>query len=146
MKKSFVSALLILLQAASFLYIVFFGPLFATNKLLLFLQFISILIIMDAFWEMRRTSFYRVPDVGKQKELVTSGIYKFIRNPMYLAELLFAWVLVVVQYSIPRLFASLVLLIVLVLKIYYEENLLKKNFKSFAAYKKRSWRLIPFIF
>ena len=77
-------------QVGSIVFILLTGPVISTNTLLFIFQIASVLILFVAAWEMRRTKYYRVPDLGKQNELVTTGIYKYIRNPMYLSQLLFA--------------------------------------------------------
>ena len=116
------------------------------NNLTFLLQILAILIISLAAWEMRRTRYYRVPDIGKQSELVTTGIYKYIRNPMYLAQLLFMGTLVLNSNNLLRTTAFIVLLVDLLLKIRYEERLLNSFFKEFKEYLKNSWRLIPYLY
>lgn len=134
------------LQICSIVFIVLTGPVIASNPILIFFQIPAALVLFVAAWEMRRTKYYRVPDVGKQNELVRSGIYKFIRNPMYLAQLLFCGTLVINSFSIYRLLVYLLLTITFLFKIHYEEILLNTHFKEFAEYKKTSWKLIPFVY
>ena len=80
-------------QVTSIIFILLTGSIIASNIVLIFLQMLAILILLEAAWEMRRTKYYRVPDIGKQSELVRSGIYKYIRNPMYLSQLFFCGIL-----------------------------------------------------
>jgi len=141
------SLILDFFQLSSILFIFFTGPLIARNDVLIFFQALSIVSILWAAWEMKQTRYYRIPDTGKQNELVMTGIYKYIRNPMYFAELLFSGILVLNFYNPIRLIVFIILLVDLLLKIRYEEELLKMFFKEkFAEYKKTSWRLLPFIF
>ncbi|OGG12568.1 hypothetical protein A3D77_04475 [Candidatus Gottesmanbacteria bacterium RIFCSPHIGHO2_02_FULL_39_11] len=95
---------------------------------------------------MRRTKYYRVPDVGKPNELVKDVIYRYIRNPMYLSQMLFCGVLIINSFSIYRFGVYFLFVINFIFKIQYEEVLLNAHFKEFAAYRKTSWRLIPFIY
>ena len=139
------SLLLDFFQISTILLILGTGSLFV-NNLTFLLQILAILIISLAAWEMRRTRYYRVPDIGKQSELVTTGIYKYIRNPMYLAQLLFMGTLVLNSNSLLRTTAFIVLLVDLLLKIRYEERLLNSFFKEFKEYLKNSWRLIPYLY
>lgn len=134
------------LQIGSLVFFLLTGPVIPSSPVLVFFQIVSILLLTFAAWEMRRTKYYRVPDVGKQNELVKSGVFIYIRNPMYLAQLLFCGVLVINSFSWVRLLVYLVYTTNFLFKIYYEENLLKMYFTEFEKYKKTSWRLIPFIY
>lgn len=78
--------------------------------------------------------------------LVTDGIYRFIRHPSYLGLMLgsLGWAfvfrsglgLIVTALTLPPLLA----------RIDAEENLLQAHFGAeYAAYRARSWRMIPFI-
>ena len=145
MNRNLYSLILDFLQILTILFILGTGSLFVVNILFVF-QLLAILIFVFAIWEMRRTRYYRIPDTGKQNEMVTTGVYKHIRNPMYLAELLFTGTLVLNQNNAFRIVAFMILLIDLLLKIQYEEKLLNSYFKGFKRYLKSSWRLIPYLY
>lgn len=133
-------------QIASMTFIFLTGPIIISNIILLFFQMLAIFILFEAVWEMRRTKYYRVPDIGKQNELVKNGIYKYVRNPMYLSQLLFCAVLIINLFTLYRLIVYLIFLINFIFKIQYEEKLLNTYFREFPTYKKTTWRLIPFVY
>ncbi len=133
-------------QISTLIFFLLTGPIIAPNIILVLLQILTILILVVAAWQMRRTKYYRIPDIGRQNELVRTGIYKYVRNPMYLSQLLFCGVLIINSFSIYRLAVYLLFTTNFILKIQYEEELLNTHFKEFAQYKKTSWRLIPFIY
>ncbi|PJE62394.1 hypothetical protein COU88_05245 [Candidatus Roizmanbacteria bacterium CG10_big_fil_rev_8_21_14_0_10_39_6] len=133
-------------QISSLLFFLFTGPVIASSSIFVLFQTVAIIILFVAAWQMRRTKYYRVPDVGKQNELVTDGIYAYVRNPMYLSQLLFCGALLLDVFSIPRLLVYLIYITNFILKIRYEELLLDTHFKEFAGYKKTSWRLFPFVY
>lgn len=133
-------------QVTSIVLILLTGPIITSNIVFSFVQILAILILFEAAWEMKRTKYFRIPDIGKQNELVKSGIYKYIRNPMYLSQLLFIGILVVGSFNILRLAIMVIMSANFVFKIQYEEQLLGKYFEEFAEYKKSSWRLIPFLY
>lgn len=79
-------------------------------------------------------------------QLVQSGIYSLVRHPMYLGTLLAfpGWALVLRSWLAVPL-AGLIGLFVAV-RIHYEEKLLAERFGSeFDAYRRRTWRLIPYL-
>jgi len=59
--------------------------------------------------------------------------------------LLTIWPLIVDQYSLLRLTAGLILTIDLIIKMLYEESLLRKHFAGYEIYMRETKRLIPFV-
>ena len=79
--------------------------------------------------------------------LVTHGIYGVIRHPSYLGLLLglFGWVLVF--RSAIGVLVALFLLPPLVARMNSEEALLESEFgERYADYRRRTWRLLPFLY
>ncbi len=79
-------------------------------------------------------------------KLVRTGIYKYIRHPMYTSALLlilgwcayfFSWISVILP------FLSLGFLMI---KIRFEEKQLLKKFPEYGEYQKDSHRMIPYIY
>jgi protein-S-isoprenylcysteine O-methyltransferase Ste14 len=86
------------------------------------------------------------PDIKEGCSLVTTGIYAYVRHPMYLSVLvmMFGFVLI---YPLPyEMVLYFVLVLVLVTKMLYEEKLWACHDTAYLEYKKRVKRLIPFIF
>jgi protein-S-isoprenylcysteine O-methyltransferase Ste14 len=76
--------------------------------------------------------------------LVTTGIYRVVRNPSYVGLLLssFAWALAF--RSIAGLILAALQIPPLIARIHAEERLLTSEFGAeYQAYRQRSWRLIP---
>lgn len=86
------------------------------------------------------------PEPKASARLVTSGPYRFVRNPMYSALLLFA-AAEVVAYADPwKIACWLALALVLVAKVMLEERGLRERHAGYAAYAKRVRRFIPGLF
>lgn len=134
------------IQISALVYFLLTGPAVASNIVLLLVQILAIVILFVAAYQMRRTRYYRVPDIGRQSELVMGGIYAYVRNPMYLSQLLFCGALMINTFSIDRLLVYLLYSVNFILKIKYEESLLSNHFSEFEKYKKTSWRLIPMVY
>ncbi len=99
-----------------------------------------------AILAMRPGGFNIRPDIKPGAVLVRHAPYAYIRHPMYSALLLFGLGLVLAPFSLIKLCLWLALLSVLVIKSVYEEALLEGHFPDYAAYRRRSWRFIPYLF
>jgi protein-S-isoprenylcysteine O-methyltransferase Ste14 len=87
-------------------------------------------------------SFSLVPQA---RSVVQTGPYRWIKHPLYLAEEI-AILGVVLQDLRPMTVIVLVLHIgVQVCRIYYEEDLLRRNCPEYLSYEASRWRLIPFV-
>ena len=79
-------------------------------------------------------------------ELISSGPYKFTRHPMYLAKL----IVVVGNFVISGSLWFLLMFVYLALEttrtILHEERYLATSLPGYADYKKRTTRMIPFVF
>jgi protein-S-isoprenylcysteine O-methyltransferase Ste14 len=120
------------------------GP-FARSLPLLLAEITGILLGVWAVIVMGWRNVNVSPLVKRDARLVTRGPYAVIRHPMYSAVLLAMWPLIIDGYSLFRLTVGLILTFDLMMKIRYEEGLLKKKFPDYEAYMKATKRLIPFV-
>ncbi len=86
------------------------------------------------------------PTLKVNAPLRTSGPYRIVRHPMYLALLVFCGGYVIGNFTVYSMSLWLAILLVLVFKIYYEERILRKRHLRFENYAKKTKRLIPFLF
>lgn len=145
-KKLLIARFFVAVQFICLAYLLYSGSWFATNYWLLALEVFGVLLGVVAIWQMGPGNVNITPIPKEKGVLVTSGIYSLIRHPMYLAQLLVVAALVAEYFSPVRLAVLLLLTVNLVFKLHFEENRLLTHFDGYAAYREKSWRLIPLIY
>ncbi len=108
-----------------------------------FSYFLGILIIIIAFIIM----LISIKDLGRNlspfprpinnSKLVTKGIYRFTRHPMYYSLIFISFGVFVTKLSIYYLFLSTSLILIIKFKIDLEEQYLKNKFKNYLFYKNK---------
>ena len=106
----------------------------------------GLIIGLLAVKEHKRGNFNIRPDIKENCELVTSGIYAYIRHPMYLSVLLSMFGVTLIYFTYYEFTLFMMLLITLLVKLFYEESLWKCHNPAYLEYRKRTKRLIPFVF
>jgi len=102
---------------------------------------LGILIIIIAFIIM----IVSIKDLGrnlspfprpmKNSNLVTTGIYRFTRHPMYYSLIFISFGFFIIKLSIYYLFLSISLVVIIKFKIALEEQYLNNKFKNYLLYK-----------
>ena len=106
-----------------------------------FSYFLGILIIIIAFIII----LVSIKDLGrnlspfpkpiKNSNLVTSGIYRFTRHPMYYSLIFISIGVFIIKLSIYYLFLTISLALIIKFKIALEEKYLMNKFKNYLLYK-----------
>ena len=89
----------------------------------------------------RNLSAFPTPKQGA--ELVQSGIYKYVRHPIYTGILFFTVGVSLYSENTLRLLIFFMLLILFRFKAAYEERLLQSRFSNYATYKKTTGMFLP---
>jgi len=140
------SLILVIIQFSCFIYFGLTGNLFA-NKILLIIQLIGLGIGAWGILVMKIGNFNVQPEVKNTAEFITNGPYKIIRNPMYTGLILFFGVSILYYFTYLRLAIFALLCVALLLKIVMEEQFLTERFnEDYLSYKKKTYRLIPYVF
>jgi len=88
-------------------------------------------------------SFSILPE-GRQ--LVTHGPYALVRHPLYLAEAIATVGMVITFLSLPAFLLMVVQFSLQLVRIHFEEEILKKAFPEYKSYAKRTWRVVPGVY
>ncbi len=121
------------------------GPWLATTPALFLVEMLGGLLGVWAVSTMKLRHLSALPDIKSNTPLQTAGPYRWIRHPMYAALLLVTLALVCDAFSYWRGLIWIALLVDLVLKLHYEEQLLATTFPEYRDYQTRTHKLIPWV-
>jgi len=78
--------------------------------------------------------------------LVVTGLYQKLRHPISLGNILFCISCPTFLAASPSWIPALVAVFTVMFRISIEESFLQQHIPDYAAYKERTWALIPFIY
>ncbi|KXZ46817.1 hypothetical protein GPECTOR_40g551 [Gonium pectorale] len=105
----------------------------------------GLVFVLTAFIHLGR-NLSPLPEPRKKHELVVSGIYGYVRHPMYGGLLLAAFGLSVLTRNETRLAICALLWWVLECKVAVEEKALSERYPEYAEYKAKVKKFFPFIY
>jgi len=105
------------------------------SYLLGFLIIIIALIILLVAIKDLGSNLSPFPRPIKNSNLVTKGIYRFTRHPMYYSLIFISFGVFITKLSIYYLFLSISLVFIIKFKIALEEHYLNNKFKNYTLYK-----------
>ena len=108
--------------------------LFAAGLLLMLLAFVSI-----------RGSIQIAPQPKVSGQLVTGGVYRRLRHPIYTAIMILVVGLVFRKPTLPVAIMASVIIAFLLIKARFEETLLLARYPEYAAYRQRTWGIVPWL-
>ena len=95
---------------------------------------IAFIILIVAIKDLGR-NLSPFPRPINNSNLVTTGIYKFTRHPMYYSVIFISFGVFITKLSIYYLFLSISLVLIIKFKIALEEQYLNNKFKNYLLYK-----------
>jgi protein-S-isoprenylcysteine O-methyltransferase Ste14 len=117
-------------------------------------KIVGFILLIPAFFFILRSytdnafisPLVRIQEDRKQK-VVSSGVYGFVRHPMYLGGILWILGTPMLLGSLYGLLVGFLLTIMFIGRIFGEEKMLMNELEGYSEYmKKVKWRLFPFIF
>lgn len=140
------SLILVILQFTIFAFFIYSGKIIAISYWSI-LQVFGFIISVWGILAMKIGNFNVQPEVKPTALFITRGPYKIIRNPMYAGLVLFFGASIISYYSPIRLAAMILLIYIFMEKIKLEEQFLLVRFgNDYLQYKKKTYRLLPFIY
>lgn len=135
---------LVALQLAALLYLALTGPLIARELALFLFQLAGVCIAAWALWNMWGTNWRIAPEPHPRARLVTKGIYRHIRHPMYTSVLVITASWVIMLPLGKRVIVWFGLAMILWIKLRREERLLEGAFgEKYRRYCRTTKRLVP---
>ena len=95
---------------------------------------IALIILLVAIKDLGR-NLSPFPRPIKNSNLVTTGIYRFTRHPMYYSLIFISFGVFITKLSVYYLFLSISLGLIIKFKIALEEQYLNNKFKNYLLYK-----------
>jgi protein-S-isoprenylcysteine O-methyltransferase Ste14 len=135
----------VFVQFSSIIYLSLNANLNNLNLTIFILLLISISVAGVALFNMKLNNLNILPDLKENHLLITRGIYRFIRHPMYTAVLLLCLALLLTNPHLLAYIVMMILLVNLILKSNLEEKNLTKRFHSYQDYQKITGRFLPFL-
>jgi protein-S-isoprenylcysteine O-methyltransferase Ste14 len=87
-----------------------------------------------------------LPKPKRNGKLIQTGLYKIVRHPIYFGVILLCFGWAAVEQNRYTLVMAILLLLFFDLKSRKEEQWLSEQFNDYAEYKKKTKKLIPFIY
>ncbi len=109
----------------------------------LFVSLIGILVIALAILQLDK-NLTPFPSPKENGTLIQTGLYKFVRHPIYSGIILSTIGLGFFFGSISKISIGIILWVLFFFKSKYEETMLSNHFTEYEAYKKTTNRFFPF--
>ncbi len=109
---------------------------------------LSVSGVAFAIWARRHlgTNWSLNPSLKEDHQLVTSGPYRFLRHPIYTGMLTGLLGSLLATFSPVWFYLLIVMIVTFIYRVHVEDNMMMQTFpEAYAAYKKKTKALIPFV-
>jgi protein-S-isoprenylcysteine O-methyltransferase Ste14 len=101
------------------------------------------ILLMAAAFASLRGAIQVAPEPRQDARLVSGGVYRRFRHPIYTAIVIVAIGLFLRKPTVAVAVAAAVVIAFLLVKVRFEEALLQARYPEYAEYRDRTWGLIP---
>lgn len=101
----------------------------------------ALVVILAMLQLNRNLSPFPTPRSGAK--LIQNGLYKYVRHPVYSGIMIACGGFAIFSLSGYRVLLCLLLYVLFVLKVRYEEKQLMRQFNSYSAYRKKTGTFLP---
>jgi protein-S-isoprenylcysteine O-methyltransferase Ste14 len=115
------------------------------NALSDILFIVAVMVGVAAVVSMKVDNINIAPALKENHQLVTLGVYRWARHPMYTSVLMFCFGLMLSNSHFISQLIMLVLYIDLMLKASLEETLLDQRYPEYHNYQKNTGKFLPFL-
>jgi len=143
--REYYPKLLVVLQFGLLGGMAFWGSGIFASIVTITLFALGVIVGIWALLYNRIGNFSIQPKMKANARLITTGIYRYIRHPMYLALVLIALSALISTPTLIELFMFMMLVLVLLLKARREEMVWIESDSRYVAYKEKTKFFIPFI-
>ena len=120
-----------------------------TNRIITFIGItiavIGLLTALIALMQLN-TNLSPFPTPKSNTTLITNGVYKFVRHPIYTGIILITFGYGLYTDSLYKIVISIILYTLFYFKSSYEEKRLKTTFSDYEGYQKHAGRFFPKLF
>ena len=110
------------------------GEFLKINYISNFLIILALIIILFSAKDLGK-SFSPMPRPKENSKLISSGIYRFFRHPIYYSLIIISFCLFIKSLTIYNFILSILLTFIISNKIKIEEKYLTKKFHNYTSYK-----------
>ncbi len=102
---------------------------------------------MIYFSVMKENSYLsKIIEVREDQQVISTGLYKYIRHPLYFGNSILVIGLSLSLGSLIALIPALIFISLMIIRILFEEKTLSEELQGYIVYKKKvRYRLIPYI-
>jgi protein-S-isoprenylcysteine O-methyltransferase Ste14 len=145
MNFKLVSIVAFIILVLAMVYLLRIHSLFGHGPAAIALQVVAVLLMLWARLTFGLRSFNAGanPTAGG---LVTSGPYRYLRHPIYVAILLFSLTGVFSNWSPASATAGLIIIAAVFVRMLCEETLLRARYPEYIEYSRSAKRLFPFLY
>ena len=133
-----------IIEAVIICLLILSGHPLAKHPILIFIQIAGLWIVIWAVWTNRVKRFRVSLDLPPETRFVAKGPYNIVRYPVYIALLIITLTLAIDRLAIEALVLWLILLLVFIFNIRYEDRLFSSYFPDYPLYRDRIARMIPY--